>query len=138
MRNTQDVPLSLMNLTEYDSMTCRMLPVLLVQVHCLDLYKQKWPKTLVWVHDLDLYKHLTDFGGRRPTEGGGQSPAGESFPPGGSRVSAGVKEAKPPLLNKKASPERLACLVDQTLRISNLSFIEGLLQIQAFIDRLDR
>ena len=29
-------------------------------------------------------------------------------------------------------------LVDQTLQISNLSFIEGLLQIQAFIDWLDR
>ena len=29
-------------------------------------------------------------------------------------------------------------VVDQTLRISNLSFIEGLLQIQRFIDGLDR
>ena len=28
----------------------------------------------------------------------------------------------------------LSCLVDQTLRISNLSFIEGLLEIQRFID----
>ena len=40
--------------------------------------------------------------------------------------------------NEKASPERLACYVDKTLRISNLAFIEGLLQIQYFIDRLDR
>ena len=29
-------------------------------------------------------------------------------------------------------------LVDQTLRISNLSFIEGLLQIQTVVDGLDR
>ena len=28
--------------------------------------------------------------------------------------------------------------VDQTLRISNLSFIEGLLQIQTVVDGLDR
>ena len=40
--------------------------------------------------------------------------------------------------NEKTSPERLACYVDKTLRISNLAFIEGLLQIQYFIDRLDR
>ena len=39
---------------------------------------------------------------------------------------------------KKDTSEEMSCLVDQTLRISNLSFIEGLLQIQAFIDRLDR
>ena len=30
---------------------------MLVQVHRLDRYKQKWPKTLVWVHDLDRYEH---------------------------------------------------------------------------------
>ena len=29
-------------------------------------------------------------------------------------------------------------LVDQTLRISNLSFIEGLLLIQSFIEMIDR
>ena len=28
--------------------------------------------------------------------------------------------------------------VDQTFRISNLAFIEGLLQLQSFIDKLDR
>ena len=33
---------------------------------------------------------------------------------------------------------RLHRLVDQTLRVSNLSFIEGLLRIQTFVDRLDR
>jgi len=32
----------------------------------------------------------------------------------------------------------LSCLVDQTLRISNLAFIVGLLQLQSFIDKLDR
>lgn len=41
-------------------MTCRMPPVLLVQVHERDLYKQKWAKTLVWVLAVDLYKHLID------------------------------------------------------------------------------
>ena len=30
------------------------------------------------------------------------------------------------------------CFVDQTLRISNLSFIEGLLLIQSFIEMIDR
>ena len=30
---------------------------MLVQVHCLDRYEQKWPKMLVWVHDLDRYEH---------------------------------------------------------------------------------
>ena len=37
-----------------------MPPVLLVQVHERDLYKQKWAKTLVWVLAVDLYKHLID------------------------------------------------------------------------------
>jgi len=41
---------------------------------------------------------------------------------------------------QKSQPKWLAIFVleDQTLRISNLSVIEGLLQIQAFIDRFDR
>ena len=78
---------------------------MLVQVHRLDRYKQKWPKTLVWVHDLDLYKHLKYLGGRRPTEGGGRSPAGESFPPcpwgqprsgGGERGEASATKQKKP------------------------------------------
>ena len=86
---------------------------MLVQVHRLDRYKQKWPKTLVWVHDLDLYKHLKYLGGRRPTEGGGQSPAGESFTPcpwgqprsgGGERGEASATKQKKPAL-------RLACCV---------------------------
>ena len=38
---------------------------------------------------------------------------------------------------KKDTSEEMSCLVDQTLRISNLSFIEGLLQIQAFIGGFD-
>ncbi len=68
---------------------------------------QKRPKMLVWVHDLDLYKHLTNFGGRRPTEGGGQSPAGEFFPPcpwgqprsgGGERGEASATKQKKPAL----------------------------------------
>ncbi len=47
----------------------------------------------------------------------------------------------PPVMvwtRKKDTSEEMSYLVDQTLRISNLSFIEGLLQIQAFIDWLDR
>ena len=39
---------------------------------------------------------------------------------------------------KKDKSEDLSYLVDQTLRISNLSFLEGLLHIQSFIDELDR
>ena len=39
---------------------------------------------------------------------------------------------------KKDTSEEMSSVVDQTLRISNLSFIEGLLQIQSFIDDLDR
>ena len=39
---------------------------------------------------------------------------------------------------KKEKPCDFSFVVDQTLRISNLSFIEGLLHIQSFIDELDR
>jgi hypothetical protein len=42
-------------------------------------------------------------------------------------VRRAVADTKKPAL-------RLACLVDQTLRISNLSFIEGLVQLQSFIE----
>ena len=41
-------------------------------------------------------------------------------------------------IQKKDKSFDLSSLVDQTLRISNLTFIEGLLQIQSFIDELDR
>ncbi len=107
---------------------------MLVQVHRLDRYKQKWPKMLVWGHDLDLYKHLTNFGGRRPTEGGGRSPAGESFPPcpwgqprsgGGERGEASATKQKKPAL-------RLACLVEQVIEISN-SFIDDYLEVVRFL-----
>ena len=44
-----------------------------------------------------------------------------------------------PVKNRKASPKAgLSVLVGQTLRISNLSFIEGLLLIQSFIEMIDR
>ena len=107
-----------------------------VQVHRLDRYKQKWPKTLAWVHDLDLYKHLTNFGGRRPTEGGGRSPAGESFPPcpwgqprsgGGERGEASATKQKKPAL-------RLACLVDYYDKLSNL--LEDLRKVERFAQLL--
>ena len=39
---------------------------------------------------------------------------------------------------KKEKPCGFSLVVDQTLRISNLSFIEGLLRIQTFVDGLDR
>ena len=39
---------------------------------------------------------------------------------------------------KKDTSEEMSYLVDQTLRISNLSFIEGLLLIQSFIEMIDR
>ena len=105
---------------------------MLVQVHRLDRYKQKWPKTLVWVHDLDLYKHLKYLGGRRPTEGGGRSPAGESFPPcpwgqprsgGGERGEASATKQKKPAL-------RLACLVDYYDKLSN--FMRAVLALESF------
>ena len=105
---------------------------MLVQVHRLDQYKQKWPKTLVWGHDLDLYKHLTNLGGRRPTEGGWRSPAGESFPPcpsgqprsgRGERGEASATKQKKPAL-------RLACSVDYTGKISNL--LEDLRKVERF------
>ena len=38
------------------------------------------------------------------------------------------------LNTKKDTSEEMSCLVDQTLRISNLSFIEGLVQLQSFIE----
>jgi len=39
-------------------------------------------------------------------KGEGEALRGNPFPlaPGGSRVAAGVKEAKPPLLNRKSQP----------------------------------
>ena len=73
----------------------------------------------------------SDLGGRRPTEGGGRSPAGESFPPfpwgqprsgGGERGEASAAKQKKPAL-------RLACLVDYTGKISNF-FVD--------LERLDR
>ena len=39
---------------------------------------------------------------------------------------------------KKDTSEEMSFLVDQTLRISNLAFVVGLLQLQSFIDKLDR
>ena len=39
---------------------------------------------------------------------------------------------------KKDSSEEMSYLVDQTLRISNLRFLEGLLGIQRFIEALYR
>jgi hypothetical protein len=49
-------------------------------------------------------------------------------------TSPGEKSMTP--YEKKNNQLDYSFLVDQTLRISNLSFIEGLLQIQDFIDRL--
>ncbi len=98
---------------------------------------QKRPKMLVWVHDLDLYKHLTNFGGRRPTEGGGRSPAGEFFPPcpwgrprsgGGERGEASAAKQKKPAL-------RLACLVDYTDKFSN--FFEDLMKLDRFAQYIE-
>ena len=39
--------------------------------------------------------------------------------------------------NEKASPERLACCVDYYDKLSNLSFIEGLIQLQSFLGIVD-
>ena len=70
----------------------------------------------------------------RPTEGGRRSRAGESFPraPGGSRVAAGVKEAKPRLLNENGSQKgcQIFRLVDNDDKISN--FLEGLVKLDRF------
>ena len=41
-----------------------------------------------------------------------------------------------PATKQKSQPQWLACLVDQTLRISNLRFLEGLQEIQAFLVNL--
>jgi len=80
---------------------------------------------------------ISDFGGRRPTEGGGRSPAGESFPPcpwgrprsgGGERGEASATKQKKPAL-------RLACLVDYTGKISN--FFEDLLKLDRFAESIE-
>ena len=68
---------------------------------------------------------------------------GNTFPRaplGQPRSGGGWRDASPPGAEKQKTSLLgwFSALVDQTLRISNLSFIEGLLQIQAFIDRLDR
>ena len=79
----------------------------------------------------------SDFGGRRPTEGGGRSPAGESFPPcpwgrprsgGGERGEASATKQKKPAL-------RLACLVDQTPKFSNL--LEDLWKVERFAQYIE-
>ena len=69
---------------------------------------------------MDRYKHLIRFGGR---------------------VAAGVKEAKPPLLNRKSQPlSGLACCVDYIGKTSN--FFEDLLKLdrfsKSFEDELNR
>ena len=40
-------------------------------------------------------------------------------------------------INKKTSPERLACCVDYYDKLTNLSFIEGLIQLQSFLGIVD-
>ena len=81
----------------------------------------------------------------------------ESGVPGGSKVGQGKRHSSNrcrersapnnPLIistyryfkNEKAGKSfDFPAVVDQTLRISNLSFLEGLLQIQTFIDGFDR
>ena len=72
----------------------------------------------------------------RPTEGGRRSRAGESFPraPGGSRVAAGVKEAKPRLLNENGSQKgcRIFRLVDYYDKLSN--FLEDVIKLGRFAE----
>ena len=57
-------------------------------------------------------------------KGEGEALRGNPFPraPGGSRVAAGVKEAKPRLSNENSSQKgcRIFCLVDYYDKLSNL------------------
>ena len=75
-----------------------------------------------------------------PTEGGRRSRAGESFPraPGGSRVAAGVKEAKPRLLNENGSQKgcQIFRLVDNDDKISN--FLEDFEKLDRFAAHLQK
>ena len=79
---------------------------------------------------------------RRPSgrpKGDGGAVRGNPFPraPGGSRVAAGVKEAKPPLLNENGSQKgcRIFRLVDYTDKFSN--FFEDLLKLDRFAQSIE-
>ena len=75
-------------------------------------------------------------------KGDGVSRAGEFFPrpPGGvgGIGKSGSAAARSPAEKRKRQPNWLPFrFVDQTLRISNLRFLEGLLHLQSFIDGID-
>ena len=70
--------------------------------------------------------------GGRADLGKRQWPGWRSHPHEMAFLSTSIHESE------KASRKRLACLVDQTLRISNLRFLEGALEIQRFIDYCEK
>ena len=83
-----------------------------------------------------------NYGSRRLTEGGTAMPCGGILSPcpwGPLQSSGGKEDESPPSATKqKSQPQWLAFLVDQALRISNLRFMEGLLEIRRFIEVLHR